>query len=278
MPPPGLWKLNFFDTLIHENQRKGIELKMSELTRVKFTEEQQTIKECVEAYWTKRADGFYDLREAELHSNKYARWEKEILEQLPEKNCLNVLDVGCGCGFFGIILSRRGHQVTGIDLTPSMIERGRKLVQEQDCQVNLQVMDAEKLDFEDESFDVVISRNLTWTLPHPLVAYAEWKRVLKKGGTILNYDAEYAKNHHHKDLTKENGHEGLSRELNEECHRIYHMLTISSLSRPAWDVAVLEELGMQVDEVDDLVSYRIYHEKDRFYNTDTLFRIKALKK
>ena len=42
------------------------------------------------------------------------------------------------------------------------------------------VMDAEKLEFEDASFDMVISRNLTWTLPHAEEAYQEWKRVLIK--------------------------------------------------------------------------------------------------
>ena len=56
--------------------------------------------------------------------------------------------------------------------------------------------DAEKLDFADESFDVVISRNLTWTLPHPIDAYQEWMRVLKKGGVLINFDAEYAKGAH----------------------------------------------------------------------------------
>ena len=41
-------------------------------------------------------------------------------------------------------------------------------------------MDAQALEFEDESFDVIISRNLTWNLPHPEMAYKEWLRVLKK--------------------------------------------------------------------------------------------------
>ena len=43
---------------------------------------------------------------------------------------------------------------------------------------------AEALDFEDEAFDVVLSRSLTWNLPHPDKAYAEWTRVLKPGGLL----------------------------------------------------------------------------------------------
>ena len=47
------------------------------------------------------------------------------------------------------------------------------------------VMDGEKLDFKSGSFDVVISRNLTWTLPDAAGAYREWIRVLRPGGILL---------------------------------------------------------------------------------------------
>ena len=36
---------------------------------------------------------------------------------------------------------------------------------------------------------MIVSRNLTWNLPHPEMAYKEWLRVLKKGGRLLNFDA-----------------------------------------------------------------------------------------
>lgn len=47
----------------------------------------------------------------------------------------------------------------------------------------LKILDAEKPEFPDATFDVVVSRNLTWTLPHAEEAYREWTRVLKKGGS-----------------------------------------------------------------------------------------------
>ena len=40
-------------------------------------------------------------------------------------------------------------------------------------------------------FDVVISRNLTWNLKDPKRAYEEWCRVLKPGGKLLNFDANW---------------------------------------------------------------------------------------
>lgn len=90
------------------------------------------------------------------------------------------LDVGCGAGFFSVLLAKEGHQVTGVDLTPDMIENAGILAAEEKADCKFLIMDAEKLDFPDETFDAVISRNLTWTLPHVRHAYGEWVRVLKK--------------------------------------------------------------------------------------------------
>ena len=55
-------------------------------------------------------------------------------------------------------------------------------------------MDAENPEYDDDTFDFVISRNLTWTLPDAQKAYKEWMRVLKKGGRLLNFDANW---YHH---------------------------------------------------------------------------------
>ena len=50
-------------------------------------------------------------------------------------------------------------------------------------------MDCHNLNFPDETFDMVICRNITWTLDDPQKAYKEWLRVLKKGGRLLVSDA-----------------------------------------------------------------------------------------
>ena len=50
---------------------------------------------------------------------------------------------------------------------------------------------ADALDFEDGLFDVVVSRNVTWNLPEPERGYAEWARVLRPGGLIINFDANW---------------------------------------------------------------------------------------
>lgn len=250
---------------------------MTKMLNRESVQEEIDSKEFIEAYWAERSNGFADLRKAELQSNKYERWEKEIKRKIPQRTALRILDVGCGCGFFSIILANMGHHVTGVDLTKSMIEQGKSITKVAGSDVELLVMDAEKLAFESETFDVVITRNLTWNLPHPKDAYKEWLRVLKKGGCLLNYDAEYAKNHHKQDLSENNAHNKLSKEELDKCHHIYHMLEISLLDRPNWDINVLKELGCVNIEADLEVGKRIYLEKDEFYIPTPMFGIKAFK-
>ena len=148
-------------------------------------------KERIVSYWEKRSGDFLEHKRAELHSPMSERWLYEIKNQLPQDRNLRVLDVGCGAGFFSVLLAKEGYQVTGVDLTPDMVENARTLAEEEKTDCEFFVMDAENLRFADESFDVVISRNLTWTLPDVKSAYREWVRVLKKGGILLNFDANY---------------------------------------------------------------------------------------
>ena len=253
---------------------------MGELHYIAFDEEADDIKEKVENYWTKRADGFFNLRHDEIESNKSARWIKEIEKYLPTDKRLKILDVGCGAGFFEIIFGKLGHDVTGIDLTEEMVAKANEMIRIYDMdasKVKALVGDAEKLDFADEEFDVVISRNLTWTLPHPVDAYTQWHRVLKNGGVLLNFDAEYAKGAHNLKSPENIAHKNIEDSLKEECHDIYHMLTISMLDRPMWDRHVLEEIGFKRVVIDETFSDRIYIEKDEFYIPDKMFGIKAVK-
>jgi ubiquinone/menaquinone biosynthesis C-methylase UbiE len=138
-------------------------------------------------------------------------------------------------------------------------------------------MDAEHPAFPDKYFDAVISRNLTWTLPHPREAYREWHRVLKPGGVLLNYDAEYAKGFHKYDQKENLAHEKVNDSLVEECHGIYHMLSVSALDRPEWDVKTLKEIGFREVEADRTAGDRLYAVKDEFYMPDRMFCIRAVK-
>ncbi|MBR1623567.1 MAG: class I SAM-dependent methyltransferase [Pseudobutyrivibrio sp.] len=254
---------------------------MGELHYIAFEDEADNIKEKVEGYWSKRADGFFNLRHDEIESEKANRWVEEIKRLLPTEEPLKILDVGCGAGFFEIILGRLGHSITGIDLTKEMVAKTNEMIRIYGLDSNkvmALVKDAENLDFESESFDVVISRNLTWTLPHPIEAYNEWHRVLKKGGILINFDAEYAKGAHNLKSPENLAHKDIEDSLKDECHDIYHMLTISMLDRPEWDKHILEDIGFEDITADVCFGDRIFVEHDEFYIPDRMFSIKAVKK
>ena len=79
------------------------------------------IESRVQSYWTKRAHNFNIVRKNELNSSISERWREEIVHFLPEGKVLQILDIGTGTGYFAILLSQIGHQVTGIDLTDAML-------------------------------------------------------------------------------------------------------------------------------------------------------------
>ncbi len=235
-------------------------------------------KERIVRYWGKRSESFLDQRRKELHAPIADRWRDEIFKMLPSRP-LRILDVGCGTGFFTILLAMEGHHVTGVDLTPEMIENSRRLAEEERVSCEFLVMDAENLNFPEETFDVIISRNLTWTLPHAEMAYKSWIRVLKKGGILLNYDANYGLSDFtdNKGLPKTHAHHTVGKEMTMEAEELKRQLPISSYSRPAWDLETLERIGIKQFEMDLGISSRIYLEKDEFYNPTPMFALRCVK-
>ena len=135
----------------------------------------------IKEYWEGEAGIYSEGIKAELKSETAENWKNLILEYAPEKEHLEVLDVGCGPGFFEIMLGKEGHHVTGIDITENMIHEAKENVKAAGLSADLMTMDCHNLNFPDETFDMIICRNITWTLDDPQKAYKEWLRVLKKG-------------------------------------------------------------------------------------------------
>jgi ubiquinone/menaquinone biosynthesis C-methylase UbiE len=97
----------------------------------------------------------------------------------------SILDVACGAGENFRYYQRPGNQYTGIDLSAYMVEQARKHAQELGMTVDLRVMDAQRLDFPDASFDTVVSALSTCTFPDTPAVLLEIRRVCKPGGRIL---------------------------------------------------------------------------------------------
>ena len=257
----------------------------------------EQLKDENEAYWTNRASGYSEVNKDELRTQQKSTWTAELTEQIEaafpgaQPQELRVLDMGCGPGFFSIILARAGYRVTAGDYTPAMLDEARANARNEGVEdvIRFARMDAEALEAANGTFDVVVSRNLTWNLPHPERAYAEWLRVLKPGGLLLNYDANWYA--HLYDVELRRAYEA-DRQATQDAgikdeyvgtdidamEDIARQMPLSPVERPAWDEGVLRELGAAQVEVDPQVWERVFSPEERVnYASTPMFRVKARK-
>jgi ubiquinone/menaquinone biosynthesis C-methylase UbiE len=151
------------------------------------------VKQQVAAHWDRRAAHFdNDFGHSIKTAAERAAWDRILDLVVPAGRALDALDVGCGTGFLSLELAARGHRVVGVDLAPAMLEAARGKAAAQGLSVRFDSADAEKLPYPDGGFDLVISRHVLWTLPHPEAAIADWLRVLRPGGRLAIVDgAQY---------------------------------------------------------------------------------------
>jgi SAM-dependent methyltransferase len=99
-------------------------------------------------------------------------------------NGAEVLDVACGTGVVALTAARLGARVTGVDLTPELIERAKENASLMQLEGTFQQGDAEALPLPDAKFDFVVSQFGHMFAPRPEVVVKEMLRVLKPGGRI----------------------------------------------------------------------------------------------
>ena len=104
-----------------------------------------------------------------------------------------VLDVACGPGFLACAFARVARHVTGIDLTPAMLEQARALQRQQGLENMIwQEGDVLPLPYADHSFSIVSSRFAFHHFPDPLAVLKEMRRVCRPGGRVVVYDSSPA--------------------------------------------------------------------------------------
>jgi SAM-dependent methyltransferase len=97
---------------------------------------------------------------------------------------MRVLDVAAGTGNASIVAAQAGADVVASDLTPELLDAGRARAEAAGVELDWVVADAERLPFEDGSFDVVMSAIGVMFAPHHQDAADELVRVCRPGGTI----------------------------------------------------------------------------------------------
>ncbi|MBN2121571.1 methyltransferase domain-containing protein [Candidatus Micrarchaeota archaeon] len=107
-----------------------------------------------------------------------------------------VLDVGCGIGLGPSQIAKKyGCRVVGVDISPRMIEWAKKNAEMEGASslVEFRVADAQKLPFEDGTFDAVVCESVLSFIPDKEAALREFMRVVKKGGHICINEAAWSK-------------------------------------------------------------------------------------
>lgn len=253
------------------------------ISDVEYNEDIKEIKE----YWTKRSSSYSQQNNEELKSNKHNLWKDIILENAPRKEVLRVLDMGCGPGEFSIILAGEGHNVTGIDITEAMLDEARVNANKYNVDLELKCMDVRNLDFEDNTFDLIISRNVTWNLKDPESTFKECKRVLKDNGKIIYFDANwylylFDKEAKEKKIIADKKYQEIYGELSD--HSIdkiglsdvaYH-LPMSKVNRPKWDEENLCKFGIDIVKIDENINTRVFNEIEQIkYEATPMFMVVA---
>lgn len=243
----------------------------------------------IEHYWTGRAEGYSQVNQHELATGQDQVWLREIEEHLPKKPELKILDVGTGPGFFAILLARAGYDVTAVDYTEAMLGEARKNAGSLAEKIHFYRMDAQNLKFPDGTFDVVISRNLTWNLEEPAKAYEEWMRVLRAGGKLLNFDANWY--HHLFDEEKRREYEADRKQVEtlklddhytctdiDAMEEIARQIPMSRIMRPAWDLKVLAGCAGYKVQADEHVWERVWDQTEKVnYASTPMFLVSAVK-
>ncbi len=254
----------------------------------------QTIIHENRSYWSNRAATYSEVNREELRTDSHHRWQKLLDEKIRlhfshrDRSDIHVLEIGTGPGFFSILLAELGYHVTAIDLTPNMLAEARRNAGDLADHITFMEMNAEQLQFPESSFDVILSRNLTWNLPHPEQAYSEWRRVLKPSGLLLNFDAnwyhylfdEKAGEAYRRDrensaaLCESDQNVGENFDIMED---IAVRVPLSRIMRPQWDVDTLGALGMHVTP-DEGIWQHVWSEDEKINFASTpMFLVEARK-
>ena len=271
------------------------------------------LKKSNHEYWGKRSLTYSDVNKEELSGIQHEKWQAllddEIQKVFPSKRQdIKILDIGAGPGFISIILSELGYKVTAADFSKEMLAEAKKNYQAAVQPANIsragdadgydgktvhniefRTEDAMELSFPDESFDVVFSRNLIWNLPDPEKAYREWLRVLKKGGCLLVFDANWyaflrdeEKRREYEEDRKNVAARGMDDyNIGENFNvmdEIADRLPLTGTDRPKWDADLLRRLGIEDITTNVDAGSMVYSEKELInYASTPLFMVKAVK-
>ena len=130
----------------------------------------------------------YDLITVVLSFGRDRAWKRRLVHLAHVRPGTRVLDLACGTGDIGFEAAERGGVVTGLDITPRMIELAREKAQARALAASWMVGDMTALSVADAAFDIVTTGYGLRNVPDLPRALAEIYRVLKPGGVACSLD------------------------------------------------------------------------------------------
>jgi len=145
--------------------------------------------------YKKTEEQHYDYKAQKFHDHQFSYsdyvlkgskelYYKLISETLSEKSDFEILDYGCGGGDKHFQFASSKNHIIGIDISSKSIEIANLKAKEQTLNAKYLVMDCEKMEFADDTFDKVLDFG-TFSSLNMEVAVKELCRVMKKGGIMI---------------------------------------------------------------------------------------------
>ena len=244
------------------------------------------LRKLIKMRWDSSAIGYSESVRTEIE-REGEKWKEYIKKNINPKPGEKILETCCGPGFLSILLSGEDRKITAVDECEAMLDEARKNAKIFNADIDFMNMDCHKMDFEDKSFDMVISRNSLWTMYNPGEAYKEWVRVLKPGGRLIVFESSWCLEYRRKDVLEKKvafrmknnlpateshyvGNMGLAQELDARC-------MLGNEFRPDWDVAVLDKMKMEIEVDEDAWEKLWDDETKKLFGYAPMFMIHAVK-
>lgn len=143
-------------------------------------------------YWDSQAANFDDgpdhgLRDPSIRS-AWASLLAGVLPPVPAQ----VADLGCGTGSVSVLLAERGYQVSGLDLSPKMIQQAEEKARAAGVRIGFELGDAAEPPWTSGSFDVVLARHVLWALPNPGQVLDRWTELLHSDGRLVLIEGRWS--------------------------------------------------------------------------------------
>jgi ubiquinone/menaquinone biosynthesis C-methylase UbiE len=216
-----------------------------------------TLRDEIRDYWSARAATFDEQAGHEIFSEAERQaWRQLFLRHLGPGEGRAALDLASGTGVISHLLDGLGFVVTGLDWSEPMLARARAKAETRGARIRFVMGDAERTLEQRESYDVIVTRHLVWTLVDPKAAFKEWHSLLKPGGKVLIVDGDFVSDTLVKRMIRVfervigrqvSANPNAMREAHE---RILRQVYFSNGARSAQVVSMLREAGFDEISVD----------------------------